>query len=235
MNERYYTQYAAAVVRGGLARRGLADSVDPILLETPLEDLSEDQCDALMDIGREAGIKLYHFKRSDRTLPRVHKVLGFLKGVYFDSLIDVGSGRGVFLLPFMETFPYVSVCSIEVWDKRAELLKDIQAGGVSQLSVCPADVCEQPLGDNAADVVTMLEVLEHIPNVERAIAAAVRMARQYVVVTVPSKEDNNPEHIHLLTKEKLTRYFNACGISKLTFDGVPGHLFMIAKKGGDTL
>jgi 2-polyprenyl-3-methyl-5-hydroxy-6-metoxy-1,4-benzoquinol methylase len=50
------------------------------------------------------------------------------------------------------------------------------------------------------DIVTLLEVLEHIPDVEKAVAA-VRMARKYVVVSVPSKEDNNPEHIHLLTKK----------------------------------
>ena len=55
------------------------------------------------------------------------------------------------------------------------------------------------------------------------------MAKKYVVVTVPSKEDDNPEHIHLLTKEKLTSYFTSCGVERLSFDGVPGHLFMIAK------
>ena len=231
MEERYYTQYAAAVVRGGLVRRGLTHSHDPALLHTPLEDLTPDQCDALMAIGREAGIKLYHFKRSDPLLPRVHKVLGFLKSIRFESLVDVGSGRGVFLLPFLESFPHIPVTSVEIWDKRADLLEDIAAGGVSRLTVCRADICTHPLGDRTADVVTLLEVLEHIPDVQAAIAAACRTARRYVVVTVPSKEDDNPEHIHLLTKEKLTSYFTACGVKRLTFDGVPGHLFMIATIG----
>ena len=72
-------------------------------------------------------------------------------------------------------------------------------------------------------------LVEHIPDVEAAINSAVRMARSYVVVTVPSKEDDNPEHIHLLTKDKLTEYFRKAGVTKLSFDGVPGHLFMIAK------
>ena len=74
----------------------------------------------------------------------------------------------------------------------------------------------------------MLEVLEHIPQVEKAIEAAVRIARNHVVVTVPSKPDNNPEHIHLLTKEKLTIMFSAAGCTRLRFDGVNGHLFMVA-------
>ena len=63
---------------------------------------------------------------------------------------------------------------------------------------------------------------------DKAVAAAVRMAKQYVVVTVPSKPNDNPEHIHLLTKEKLTQLFNAAGCAKLHFDGVEGHLFMVA-------
>ena len=76
-----------------------------------------------------------------------------------------------------------------------------------------------------------LEVLEHIPDVESAVRAAVRMARRYVVVTVPSKPDDNPEHIHLLTKERLTELFEAAGCRRLHFDGVPGHLFVAAPLG----
>jgi len=54
------------------------------------------------------------------------------------------------------------------------------------------------------------------------------MASRYVVVTVPSKPDSNPEHIHLLTKEVLTRLFTAAGCKRLHFDGVEGHLFLAA-------
>ena len=77
-------------------------------------------------------------------------------------------------------------------------------------------------------MVTLLEVLEHIPEVGKAVTAAVKMARRYVVVSVPSKEDDNPEHIHLLTKEILTELFTAAGCSRLHFGGVNGHLIMIA-------
>ena len=77
----------------------------------------------------------------------------------------------------------------------------------------------------------MLEVLEHIPNVERAVENAYRLARRYVVVTVPSHADDNPEHIHLLTKERLTALFSAVGCQKLKFGNVSGHLTLIATKG----
>ena len=165
-------------------------------------------------------------------MPRVHKVLGFLKSIYFENLLDVGTGRGVFLFPFLDSFSCVEVTSVDILDKRIEMLNDIKNGGIDRLNVIKADICIQPFPDKSFDVITLLEVLEHITDVKKAIASAVKMARKYIVVSVPSKEDNNPEHIHLLTKNLLTEYFNECGVKKLHFDGVNGHLLMIAAING---
>jgi 2-polyprenyl-3-methyl-5-hydroxy-6-metoxy-1,4-benzoquinol methylase len=229
MDNRYYNKYAVAAVRGALKRLGKCELLPEALIEKELDVLAEKECDEILEKAEISGIKLYHFKATHNDMPRVKKVLGFLRGIYFESLLDVGSGRGVFLIPFMENFPYVNVTSLDILDKRVEMLENISNGGVSSLNVINADICNQPFADNSFDVVTMLEVLEHIPDAEAAIRAAVKMARSYVVVTVPSKEDDNPEHIHLLTQSKLTEYFGKAGVTKLSFDGVPGHLFMIAK------
>lgn len=231
MNERYYQKYAAAAVIGSLKRQGKAELLGD-LTEKALDELDDSDFEKILDTAKNEEIKIYHFKRSDRMLPRVHKVLGFLKGIYFESLLDVGSGRGVFLLPFLEEFPFVPVTSVDILEKRISLLSDIRDGGVDTLSVIDADICTAPVPDKSHDVVTLLEVLEHIPDVRAAIRSAVRIAREYIVVTVPSKEDDNPEHIHLLTRAKLTEYFGECGVHRLTFDAVPGHLFMIARLGG---
>ena len=228
MEERYHYLYACAAVRGNLIRLGQTSLLEEQLATKKLSELSREECERILEVGASCGIKLYHFKRSDRTLPRVNKVIGFLRSIWFENLLDVGSGRGVFLLPFLDEFPGVPVTAVDVLEKRITLLDDIKRGGAEQLSVVGADICESPFAERSFDVVTMLEVLEHIPNVEAAIRSAVRAARKYVVVTVPSKEDDNPEHIHLLTKAKLTAMFNAAGVKRLSFDGVPGHLFMIA-------
>ena len=229
MDDRYRLMYAAAAVRGNIIRRGLSDTIENKLMFGALSELTEDECKRIIEVGKDLGLKLYHFKKSDRMLPRVNAVIGFLKSIYFENILDVGSGRGVFLLPFFDEFPNISVTAIDVLDKRVDLLEDISRGGVERLSVKAASICDKPFEEDSFDVVTMLEVLEHIPDVEAAVAAAMAIAKKYVVVTVPSNEDSNPEHIHLLTKDILSEYFNACGAKKLTFGGVPGHLFMIAK------
>ena len=113
---------------------------------------------------------------------------------------------------------------------RLELLNNIKTGGINNLNVLNQDLTNLTLLDNSFDVVTILEVLEHIPNVEKAIKEAIRVSKQFIVITVPSKEDNNPEHIHLLTKDKLTQLFNNNGVTNLKFSGVNGHLFLVAKK-----
>ena len=229
MDNRYYNKYAVAAVRGAVKRLEKNDMLRAELMEKELDALTEKECDEILERAEICGIKLYHFKATHNDMPRVKKVLGFLRGIYFESLLDVGSGRGVFLIPFMENFPYVNVTSLDILERRILMLEDIAKGGASSLNVKKADICEKPFADKSFDVVTMLEVLEHIPDVEAAVRSAVKMARSYVVVTVPSKEDDNPEHIHLLTKSKLTEYFGKAGVTKLSFDGVSGHLFMIAK------
>jgi hypothetical protein len=74
----------------------------------------------------------------------------------------------------------------------------------------------------------MLEVLEHLSEPERAIAEAVRVARRFVVVSVPSKADDNPEHIQLFTEQSLTKLFTRAGVQRLSIDYVLNHIIAMA-------
>lgn len=215
--ENYETKLAAAYVRGILD-----------VNQFDLDDLNEYEMDELILKGKEMGLKMYHFKKKE-LLPRVKMVMGILKGVQPENLLDVGSGRGVFLFPFLNEFFWVPVTSVDILEHRVEMLQKISAGGMSNLTALQQDICKWSMEDNSFDVVTLLEVLEHIPDVQAAVNAAVRLAKRYVVVSVPSKPDDNPEHIHLLTKEVLTELFNSAGCEKLQFSGVNGHLIMTAK------
>lgn len=216
----------AAYVRGYAERTG-APALPAFAREKRLDELTDEELAQLYAAGKKAELKMYRFKNHE-DLPRVHKALGFLRSVWPENLLDVGSGRGVFLFPFLCAFPATPVTSVDLLGHRVEFLNDVRRGGIDQLTALQMDICKGALPEKSFDVVTMLEVLEHIPDVQRAVCSAVRLAKRYVVVTVPSKPDNNPEHIHLLTKERLTELFGSAGCTRLQFDAVPGHLFMAA-------
>ena len=225
--ERWEDRLLAAYVRG-MARRNLP-LLPPSLMETPLELLSAEEIEAIFRAGEAAGLKLYYFKKKE-LLPRVKAALGFLRSVQPESLLDVGSGRGVFLFPFLTQFPWTQVTAVDILPHRVQMLQAIADGGIERLTVLERNICQWTEEENLFDVVTLLEVLEHIPNVEQAIANAVRLTRRFVVVSVPSQPDDNPEHIHLLTRDILTNQFTRAGCTKLHFDGVNGHLILVAGK-----
>ncbi len=224
MNE--LNKIKASYIKGFLIK----NHIEHELVYKDLDLLEEDDYKKLDEIGKSYNLKLYYFKDKE-DLARVKIVLGFLKNICPNTLLDVGSGRGVFLFPFLRDFPDTKVTSLDILDKRIELLNYIHLGGIEGLNPVKANICDASFNENSFDVVTMLEVLEHIPDVKKAIQNAIRIAKSYIVITVPSKEDDNPEHIHLLTKDILTSMFHDCGVNNLKFGGVNGHLFLVAKKG----
>ena len=227
LKERYDISTAAAWILGHARRTGIPGLSDTVISKTA-DECSDEELFQIVEAGLMADLKLYPFKTGTQILPRVRRAIGFLHSISFETMLDVGSGRGVFLIPFMKEFPWVNVTSLDLLEKRVIFLNELADGGFRQLHAEQKDICIQPFPEDSYDVVSLLEVLEHIPEVEKAVTSAVKMTRQYVVVSVPSKPDNNPEHIHLLTKDKLTQMFEASGCSRLHFDGVEGHLFMVA-------
>lgn len=225
--ERYEEKLAAAYVRG-LGKQNPV-LLPPALLETPLEELSQEEMETIFHAGEAAGMKMYYFKKKE-LLPRVKAVLGFLRSIQPESLLDVGSGRGVFLFPFLNQFPWTQATAADILPHRVQMLQAIADGGIENLTVLERNICHWPQEENRFDVVTLLEVLEHIPAVDQAVANAVRLAKRFVVVSVPSHPDDNPEHIQLLTKDILTGLFTNAGCTRLHFDGVNGHLILIAAK-----
>ncbi len=136
MNERtlLYSRLAAAFVRGTLHH---IPECDPALFDTPLDRLNEAQCAALIQLGQLRDLRLHRFKRT-MGLPRVAKVLGVLKGVQPTELLDIGSGRGAFLWPLLDTFPQLPVTALDTLAYRIADLQAVRAGGVATLISKPA-------------------------------------------------------------------------------------------------
>jgi len=207
--ERYRLELAAAFVRGRLE---LDDALDPV---------------ACFRLGREAGLELHKFKRM--TLPRVEKVLGILRGFSPASLLDLGSGRGTFLWPLLSAFEGLEVTALDRDPRRVRDLRAVGAGGVARLSAVEGDLAELPFADDAFDGVTALEVLEHVDDPERAAGELLRVARRFVVASVPSKPDDNPEHIHHFPAAEFSALFEGAGAQRVNLDAVLNHWVVVVR------
>jgi SAM-dependent methyltransferase len=210
--DHYYLDLAAAFVRGRIP-----DGPDL----PPAE---------MVRFGLQTGLRLRKFKRTGE-LPRVRKVLGMLRGLAAHDLLDIGSGRGVFLWPLLDAFPWLPVTAVDRNRRRVEDLHAVARGGIARLTALVGDVRRLPLAPNSVDVVAILEVLEHLTEPVRVVAEAMRVARRCIIVSVPSKEDDNPEHIHLFTRASLQALLQEAGARRVHFDGVLNHLLALAMVG----
>lgn len=209
--ERLYTELAAAYVRGSLPDGGAGA-----------------EGEALLARGRAAGLKLHRFKRT-MELPRVRAVLGALRGIAPSSLLDIGTGRGVFLWPLLDAFPELSVTAVEPDPRRAGHLEAVRRGGIERLSVVTREATGLPFADGAFDVVTALEVLEHQADPAPLAREAVRLAARFVLASVPSKPDDNPEHVQLFTGNTLTRLLQDAGAAAVRTEHVLNHIIAVAR------
>lgn len=206
-DDSYLTHIAACYVRGKLGLEG-----------TDAE---------LVERGREAGLRMYRFKRSE--LPRVTKCIGLLKGLGPQTLLDVGSGRGVFLWSMLDEIPYVSSTTIDLLEHRVELVNTVRAGGFERAKAQIADAQNLDFEDDEFDIVTALEVLEHMPNPSQAVRELCRVGTRYLLVSVPSKPDNNPEHINLFSATELEELLLSNGAQSVQMHHVLNHRIALGK------
>lgn len=191
-------------------------------------DLAADGPDdaTLVARGRAAGLRVHRFKRT--ALPRVRRVVGALRALAPAELLDVGSGRGTGLWPLLEALPGVPVLAVDLDPRRVADLQALAAGGEARLRAVVGDVEALDLEDGAVDGATALEVLEHVERPERAARELLRVARRFVVATVPSQPDDNPEHRRLFTAEALAELLRGAGARRVTVDHVLDHRVAVA-------
>jgi len=100
------------------------------------------------------------------------------------SILDVGCGNGAFVNTLSNGFPN-RFDKIVGLDSSKEALKHVKTekfnGSIGNL----------PFRDKNFDLVTCLEVLEHLPqkDFEKGILELQRVSKKYIIITVPNEED----------------------------------------------
>ena len=211
LSERYYVDPLAAFVRATLR---LHPSASP--------------AEAWEAAGHE-GLRVHHFKRSS-VLPRVQRVLGIIRGLGPTSLLDVGSGRGTALWPLLDTIPELDVLAIDRDPVRARELGLVHQGGITRLRAARMDCQQLGLADASVDGVTILEVLEHLSRPDLAAFELLRVARRFVIASVPSKPDTNPEHIRLFDRASFEQLWRDAGARRVQIEYVLNHAIAVAQK-----
>lgn len=196
---------------------------------------------------RELGATLARFKRTIE-LPRVRKVTSILRAIRPESLLDIGSGRGVSLWPILDLSHEMAwqagiydemgyafdVFAGDISERHARSLRavsDGSPGGFIQAECI--DARKLPYEDDFVDVVTILEVLEHMKTwdcVRDACSEALRVADRFVIASVPSKSDDNPDHHRLFTPHLLAQSFMEVGAQKAKTEHVLNHIIVLVKK-----
>ncbi len=100
------------------------------------------------------------------------------------TLLDVGCGNGILVNFLHEKYAnqFDRICGC---DRSQTSLKQVKTEKYE------SDIQELPFADNEFDIVTCLEVIEHLPHkvFEKALCEIERIAKKWVIISVPYDED----------------------------------------------
>jgi ubiquinone/menaquinone biosynthesis C-methylase UbiE len=125
------------------------------------------------------------------------------------SILDVGCGEGVLTEQWADQLGSGRIVGIDLddpklkaeWDKRQRANLEYKVEDATNLS----------FADGEFDMATAIEVLEHVPDPERTVAEMARVAKRWVLVSVP--------------REPLWRGLNMARLAYLKELGnTPGHI-----------
>jgi ubiquinone/menaquinone biosynthesis C-methylase UbiE len=125
-------------------------------------------------------------KHAEPQLDRLERTLRLLPESV-GSLLDVGVGEGDWLRMLARSRPALRLGALDLSPQRLADL-DVPRPDGAAVEKHEGDVTDMPLPDGAFDAVSLLEVVEHVPEWTAAVDEALRVARCGALVTVPYRE-----------------------------------------------
>jgi 2-polyprenyl-3-methyl-5-hydroxy-6-metoxy-1,4-benzoquinol methylase len=115
-------------------------------------------------------------------IDRFHKkIASIVKDLEPQTLLDCGAGEGFVSEIFLSEMPALQITGFDVLPDSVELAQ--RRNPRANFSVGSIYDIEHP--DNAFDVTVAFEVLEHLHEPHKALAEMARVAKEYVVLSVP--------------------------------------------------
>jgi SAM-dependent methyltransferase len=100
------------------------------------------------------------------------------------SALDVGCGDG-YLCEQLSARRFRTVVGADLAASRIAYARS----RYPTMPLVQANACELPFDDRQFDMVTCVEVLEHLPDPEQALIEMARVSRRYLICTTPYRED----------------------------------------------
>ena len=133
-----------------------------------------------------------------------------------ESVLDVGCGEGVLTYQWAQRLGDRSVVGTDLEDPKLRAHWDMRRRPNLEFRATAAE--RLPFADGEFDLAAAIEVLEHVEDPERAVAEMARVARRYLLVSVP--------------REPLWRALNvARGAYLRELGNTPGHVNHFSRRG----
>lgn len=159
-----------------------------------------------------------------------------------NKILEVGCGEGFVMQAINKRDPKIAIEGLDISRDSLEIAKKL----LPDHKFYQANINNLPLDDNQYDLVMALEILEHLPNHDRALNELSRVTKKYCLISVPwepffslgnllsgkniSRLGQDKEHLQFWTKSKITalvsRYFDIIFV-KISF---PWTIILAKKK-----
>jgi 2-polyprenyl-3-methyl-5-hydroxy-6-metoxy-1,4-benzoquinol methylase len=160
-----------------------------------------------------------------------------------ESILDVGCGEGILTTRWAEQLGEGNVVGVDLDDEK--LTREWAKRTRANLEFRALDVgVGLPFADGEFDLVSAIEVLEHVPGPERLVAEMVRVARRHVLVSVPREPlwrtlnvargayvgqlGNTPGHVNHWSRSAFLRMLSVHGVTVRVSSPFPWTMALLA-------
>ncbi len=178
-----------------------------------------------VDINNENISLFKYWAWSIQYLGRLFLVKKYLADIKFDSLLDVGCGDGRLLSYLSSVFHEKKLEGIDYSEKAINLAKAINIGG--NVKYFARNIISEPLDACKYDVVTLIEVMEHIDprELDQFLNSVKKCLNKegVLIVTVPSNSLKlAKKHYQHFTKDGLARLIDKAGFKIMQSEYIDG-------------